>query len=157
MKKNAIVAVVALLGTAIAVSVVYLQFGIAWTRRTDGSQPFPPTLIPIQNEPTTYSWQFKNGPYNDAAHSPTVSVTLTLDGRRYDVGTYEGSCFEIGNSEHPLRFDERVAVRCGSADHGDEIAVLVESGKLMVGHAHLGKSYGTAPDFRGDFTPLFEL
>jgi hypothetical protein len=157
MKKNAIFAAVAISVLVVAVSIAALQFRNTWKQRADGSRSFPPSLIPIQNEPKTYSWQFKEGPYNEAKHTPTVSVVLTLDDKTYEVGTYEGDCFEIGSSAYPLRYDERIAVRCMSGDHGDEIGVLLDQGKLMVERAHLGKSYGVAPDFRGDFVPLFEL
>lgn len=132
------------------------QFGYL-NKRADDARPFPVSLIPTGSEPKTYSWHFKDGPYNETTHTPSVAVMLTLDEKSYDVGTYDGHCVEIGNSMTPLRYDERVAAQCWHGDQGDEIAVLLDQGKLVIEHALLNKTGVVAQDFRGEFTPLFEI
>lgn len=154
MKKNVVLAALGVCALIVAFS--ELQFGHL-SKWGDDTRPFPPSLIPTGKEPKTYSWHFKEGPYNETNHTPSVSVTLTLDERSYDVGTYEGHCAEIGNSMTPLRYDERVAAQCWYGDQGDEIGVLLDRDKLVIEHALLNKSGVVAQDVRGEFTPLVEL
>lgn len=154
MKKKVALGAVGVCALIVAFSA--LQFGYL-SKRGDNTRPFPPSLIPTGNEPKTYSWHFKEGPYNETTHTPSVSITLTLDERNYDVGTYDGRCVEIGNSMTPLRYDERVAAQCWHGDQGDEIGVLLDRDKLVIEHAPLNKIGVVAQDFREEFTPLIEL
>ena len=101
------------------------------------------------------TWKFENAPEKD--NIPYTLVSVTVNGTAHAVGTYQGSCSEIGASGgidgKGLLAGELSAAQCWFAGGGDEIGVFAnEDGglDLMVGGLSEGAE-GGAGIFRGDF------
>ena len=50
---------------------------------------------------------------------PTTQVTVQIDGKKHDVGTYPGSCFE--REELEKNMGEIAGIRCWWAGAGDDV------------------------------------
>ncbi len=50
---------------------------------------------------------------------PTTQVTVQIDGKKHDVGTYPGSCFE--REELEKNMSEIAGIRCWWAGAGDDV------------------------------------
>ncbi len=102
------------------------------------------------------SWKFTDMDF-DAANTPHTEVTAIVNGKEYVVGTFEGSCSEVGASGgvdgKGLLAGEVSAAQCWFAGGGDEIGVFAhEDGgyQIMVGSLSEPDGEG-ATGFRGDF------
>jgi hypothetical protein len=154
MRLNAVLLAAAAVVFLIATSVIGGRFYTSWMPHVAETHEFPSGFPGVEDEPKTFSWKFQSGPQSKTGHISRVVVTLKLDDQTYDVGTFDGSCAEIGApGTTPLQSDERIAVQCWSSEGGDEIGVFADSGHLVVAHARLQ----TRSDYRTNFTPLFEL
>ena len=111
-----------------------------------------PVVIPPASP--SIKWDFKT---NDDDLSPKTSVSLFVDEKSYEIGTYSGYCTEIVNTEGALLPNEKSAVLCWWAGSGDEIGVFEENGKLVVKAGLQEEGDSDYAGFRGDFTTLFEI
>ena len=114
---------------------------------------------PVPPQPEEFSWKFEDAGYNETAYADTTKVTLTYGSGSHDVGTYLGSCAEIGSvGTQTLQEGEISAVQCWFAGSGDEIGVFFYNGTLVVRHGELQEPQGDgSPDFRGNFEEILEL
>lgn len=110
---------------------------------------------------TTISWKFTDMDF-DANNTPHTEVTAVVNGKEYVVGTFEGSCAEVGATGgvdgKGLLAGELSAAQCWFAGGGDEIGVFAhEDGgfDLMVGA--LEESIEGSAGFRGDFDIKFDI
>lgn len=86
---------------------------------------------------------------------PTTQVTVQIDGKKHDVGTYPGSCFE--REELEKNMTEIAGIRCWWAGAGDDVWVFREKGKLQIKHRELDEGSPEEGPFIGDFKTLFSL
>lgn len=104
------------------------------------------------------SWQFIDSGYDEARYADRTAVTLTVDGTVYDVGTYDGSCWILGEGTAPLLAGQVAGVQCWFAGAGDEVGLFEDDGELVVRHGELQEPQGDGtPDFRGNFRDLFHI
>lgn len=107
------------------------------------------------NAKSSIEWRFAEA--GELLGTPRTSVTVVVDGTAYAMGTFEGSCSEIGASGGidgtGLLAGELSAAQCWFAGAGNEIGVFAhEDGgyDLLVGE--LSEGAEGAGMFRGDFT-----
>ncbi len=107
------------------------------------------------NADASISWKFSEAGESDGI--PRTAVMLVVNGAMQEVGTFQGSCSEVGASggidSKGLLAGELSAAQCWYAGGGDEIGVFAnEDGGLevMVGKLDEGAE-GGAGMFRGDF------
>lgn len=100
------------------------------------------------------SWKFQDAGERDSI--PYTKVSVTVNGKTYEPGTFQGSCAEVGASGgvdgKGLLAGELSAVQCWFAGGGDEVGVFaVEDGgyEIMVGQ--LGEPQEGTEGFRGNF------
>ncbi len=106
------------------------------------------------NPQASITWKFTSAGETD--NIPYTSVAVTVDGKSYDMGKFQGSCSEVGASGgidgKGLLAGELSAAQCWFAGGGDEIGVFAnEDGgyDIMVGGLSEGEEGGAM--FRGDF------
>jgi len=107
-------------------------------------------------EATTYSWEFTDLG-EDATGMPSTEVTLKVDEKRYPLGTFAGSCFEIAGSSWTLQAGEKAGVICWWAGGGEEIGLFEENGSVVVKKGQLDEGDAETPGFRGNFQTLIQL
>ncbi len=100
------------------------------------------------------SWKFENA--GEKENIPYTKVSVTINGTIHEMGSYQGSCAEIGATGgvdgKGLLAGELSAAQCWFAGGGDEIGVFANEGgglDLMVGALSEGIEGGES--FRGDF------
>jgi len=104
-------------------------------------------------------WSFKDAGTDEATGTPHTEVTLTMNGKAYPAGTYEGSCSEIA-SEHSsweLVAGEQSGVICWWAGGGTELGVFEENGQLVIKKGMLDEGGAETPGLRGNFELLLKL
>jgi len=104
-----------------------------------------------------FAWSIENVGTEKETEAPITAVILRVNGVAYDVGTYTGSCFVIGESEWQYLDNEVTGVICWWAGGGSEVGVFRENGALVVKTGELDEGSAETPGFRGNFRTLFEL
>ena len=108
-----------------------------------------------QNQSLSYSWTFTDNGYNEETYANSTTVNLTVNGISYDVGTYNGSCTELG--AEALDENQATGVLCWWAGAGDEIGIFTENGRLVVKHGEHEEPTAETSGFRGNFRTVVEL
>lgn len=101
-----------------------------------------------------FAWELSEAP--EVEGIPQTMVALSVNGVVHPVGTYAGSCAQIGESggidSKGLLAGELSAVQCWFAGGGDEIGVFaVEDGTFEVLEGALDEGTEGSGMFRGDF------
>lgn len=115
----------------------------------------PVTADLAQNEALSYAWTFTDNGYNEATYANSTNVTLTVNGKIYNIGTYNGSCSELGSEA--LDSNQITGVLCWWAGAGDEIGIFTENGKLVVKHGDHEEPTAESEGFRGNFETILDL
>lgn len=108
----------------------------------------------------TISWSYAPLPPSELVEgmdaSPKTRVTLTFNGKSYDVGTYTGTCspLDATTGESSLLPHEVSGVLCWWAGGGDEIGVFYENNSYVVKVGKQDEGDAKSPGFRGDFKML---
>ncbi len=89
--------------------------------------------------------------------APMTAVELQIDEEKRTVGTYEGSCFVIEESEWKLYEGEISGVICWWAGGGTEIGIFEENGVRVVKVGTIEEGSPEEPGIRGNFETLFAL
>ncbi len=89
-------------------------------------------------------------------------VTAIINGKEHLIGTYEGTCAEIGSGASAvsdlLTADGEVAgVTCYYAGGGDEIGIFKTDTGLEVRVGEIAEPTAESPSFRGNFTTKLDL
>lgn len=91
----------------------------------------------------------------DATGMPHTRVTLLVSGEPYEIGTYSGTCNEVGASGGidgtGLIEGEVAAAQCYFAGGGEEIGVFEENGKIFVKEGVIDEGSAEAAGVRGGF------
>lgn len=104
-----------------------------------------------------FAWSFQNVGTEEDTGAPMTAVTLRADGAPYDVGTYQGDCFVIEDSNWELEDNEVSGVICYFAGGGSEVGVFRENGALVVKTGQLDEGSAEIAGVRGNFTTLIKL
>lgn len=105
-------------------------------------------------EEPTITWKMEDAGETD--NIPYTNVTVTVNGKAYDMGKFQGSCVEIGATGgvdgKGLLAGELSAVQCWFAGGGDEIGVFAhEDGGFDILVGALEEPIEGSAGFRGDF------
>lgn len=105
-------------------------------------------------------WKFESAPEKE--NIPYTNVSVTVNGKTQKVGTFQGSCSELGASGgidgKGLLAGELSAAQCWFAGGGDEIGVFAtEDGGLELMTGGLSEGAEGEGMFRGDFSVQNEL
>lgn len=103
---------------------------------------------------TSISWKFESAAEVD--NIPRTKVLVTVNNKVYDMGTFQGSCAEIGATGgvdgKGLLAGELSAAQCWFAGGGDEIGVFAhEDGGYDIMVGALEESIEGSAGFRGNF------
>ena len=112
-------------------------------------------LDSMNSAKTSISWKFNDMDF-DANNTPHTEVIVYVEGKEYVVGTFQGSCSEVGASGgvdgKGLLAGELAAAQCWYAGGGDEIGVFAhEDGGYQIMVGTLEESIEGSAGFRGDF------
>ncbi|MES2134859.1 MAG: hypothetical protein V4449_01280 [Patescibacteria group bacterium] len=111
---------------------------------------FAPCLAPV------YNWIVSDTETKSRSGAPLINVALSLNGKEYQAGTYEGACAEIGDAEWPLLIGEEAGAACWFGATGIELGVFEEQGRLVLKRAVLKE--GTNSEIvRDNFETLMKL
>ncbi len=110
---------------------------------------------PTESEEISATWQLTDA--GERENIPYTNVAVTVNGKAYDMGSFAGSCSEIGESGgvdgKGLLAGELFAVQCWFAGGGDEIGVFAhEDGGFEILVGQLGEPTEGSAGFRGNFT-----
>lgn len=107
------------------------------------------------------SWKIESAGEIEA--TPYTKVSVTVDGKTYDMGSFAGSCSQVGASGgvdgKGLLAGELSAVQCWFAGGGDEIGVFAhEDGGYQIMVGGLSEPDGeSSQGFRGDFSIKYDI
>lgn len=91
----------------------------------------------------------------DATGMPRTRVTLLVSGEPYEIGTYNGTCSEVGATGgidgKGLIEGEVAAAQCYFAGGGEEIGVFEENGKIVVKEGVIDEGSAETAGVRGGF------
>lgn len=98
-----------------------------------------------------YNWIVSDVGNKNRSGAPLINVSLSLNGKEYSIGAYEGSCAEIGVPEWPLLDGEKAGLACWFESAGTEIGVFEEQGRLVLKKAPLSVGVDGSSITRGTF------
>lgn len=107
-----------------------------------------------------YAWTFTELPVDAADDTgvPKTTVSLSVDGGEpREVGTYEGSCFEIEGSSWQYLDGEYAGAICYFAGGGTEVGIFEENNTMVVKQGVVDEGSAEVPGMRGDFKTLFSI
>lgn len=108
-----------------------------------------------------FTWKFTEAGEDPEAHAPLTKVSVTMGDKTYDVGTFQGTCSEIGASGGVdgtgLVEGELTGAQCWFAGGGDELGIFKEGNGFVVKHGELQEPSGEGGAFRGNFQTRITL
>ena len=145
----------------VIVSLAYLTF-VAATKKNEpevANDMKANEAVPVNTN--TYVWKFEDMG-TDANSMPTTKVTLTVNGKSYDAGSYSGSCVEVkagamGVTGELADAGEVSRVQCWFAGGGNEVGVYDIDGKVVLKVGEVGEGEVGGAPFRGNFKTLLEI
>lgn len=108
---------------------------------------------------STAQWQWQFEPMGERDGIPKTNVMLNNGGTSYVIGTMDGSCFDILQSEWPLLADqgEFAGAICWWAGGGKEIGVFSDGGRALIKVGEIEEGTAEEEGFRGNFQTLFAI
>jgi hypothetical protein len=108
---------------------------------------------------STVQWQWQFDPMGEADGVPKTNVTLNNGGTSYVIGTMDGSCFDILQSEWTLLSDEGefAGAICWWAGGGKEIGVFSDGGRALIRVGEIDEGTAEGGGSRGNFQTLFAI
>lgn len=104
----------------------------------------------------SFSWTFADKG-EDQHGAPQTAVSLAMNGKSFDLGTYAGNCTDVkGSSWKPVE-GEQAGVICYFAGGGVELGVFEENGKLVVKKGIVDEGTAETASTRGGFDFLLSL
>lgn len=104
-----------------------------------------------------YNWILSDTSLKSQNGAPLINVSLSLGGKEHRIGTFEGSCGEIGDEYWPLFEGEQAGAACWFGRSGVELGVFEEQGRLVLKKAPLTEGSTDAEIVRGTFETILEL
>lgn len=108
---------------------------------------------------STAQWQWQFDPMGETDGIPKTNVILNNGGTSYVIGTMDGSCFDITQSEWQLLTDEGefAGAICWWAGGGKEIGVFSDGGRALIKVGDIEEGTAEEEGFRGNFQTLFAI
>lgn len=108
---------------------------------------------------STAQWQWQFDSMGEDAGIPKTNVTLNNGGTSYVIGTMDGSCFDITQSEWSLLTDEGefAGAICWWAGGGKEIGVFSDGGRALIRVGEIEEGTAEGGGSRGNFQTLFAI
>lgn len=108
---------------------------------------------------STAQWQWQFDPMGETDGIPKTNVILNNGGTSYVIGTMDGSCFDITQSEWQLLTDEGefAGAICWWAGGGKEIGVFSDGGRALIKVGDIEEGSAEEEGFRGNFQTLFAI
>ena len=104
-----------------------------------------------------FNWEMTDAGTDQASGTPRTKVAVKYGDKVRTVGTYDGSCAEIGSSSWTLLDGEKTGVICWWAGGGKELGIFEENGKLVLKAGDLDEGSDEVAGFRGNFVKVFEI
>ncbi len=104
-----------------------------------------------------YNWIVTDTGLKSKSGAPLINVSLSLNGKEYRVGTYEGACGEIGDANWPLFEGEQAGAACWFARDGIELGIFEQEGRLVLKKSPLTEGATDSEIIRGTFETILEL
>jgi hypothetical protein len=118
----------------------------------DTTTPAPDTAEPETPAPV---WTFEQKGEVDGI--PQTEVTLSYKGTTHVLGTHQGNCFLIEESNWQLLPDEETGVMCYWAGGGTELGIFNREGVKTVEQGVIDEGSAESPSVRGEFTVIKAL
>lgn len=105
-----------------------------------------------------WQWQFDAAGETDQG-VPKTTVTLRNGSTSYAIGTMEGNCYDISESEWELLSEEGeiAGAICWFAGGGTEIGVFSDGGRALIRLGVLEEATAESEGIRGEFQTLFAI
>lgn len=109
-----------------------------------------------QDEPIKdqFAWSFIDRGVDAERSMPQTLVKLAIAGVDVEVGTFDGNCFVVEESQWTLLSDELTGAICYFAGGGTEIGVFKEGDTLVLKKGVVEEGDAENPGFRGNFEVL---
>lgn len=109
----------------------------------------------------TYAWNIAETEQDESGISRTT-VSIVVNGRSQEIGTYTGSCYQVAVGEAGVLGEqadenELSRVQCWFAGGGDEIGLFNENKKMVVKVGELSEGSEEEPAFRGNFQTVWQV
>jgi hypothetical protein len=101
-----------------------------------------------------FAWTYQTVENRDTGEIKT-KVFLNTKSKKYDTGTYAGTCTQIKSSN--LVEGEVSAVLCWYAGFGDEIGVFKDPQGYTIKHGEVQEGSGEDKGFRGNFVEILSF
>ena len=134
-----------------ALAIIVIIGGAYWIINSQTMQPEEQ----VQQSTPTITWNISELPEKDGI--PRSSVTLAANGKVYQLGEFDGSCFEVDASSWPLMPGEIAGVICWFAGGGSEVGVFEEGGSYVIKVGILEEGTAEIEGFRGDFQTIASI
>ncbi len=99
------------------------------------------------------AWSYKAGKAGNGMILPQTAVTLTVKGRSYGVGSYDGTCSPVAT----LVPGELSGIQCYYAGGGTELGVFSDNGKVVLKKGDIDEGSDETAPFRGNFQTIQEF
>lgn len=100
-------------------------------------------------------WSYEDLGTNKETWAPSTKVTVTIDGKSYNAGTYTGSC--APRSHDGIAKNEVSAISCWWAGGGDDIGVFNANGKMTIQHRTVDEGTAEEGGIIGNFETVISL
>jgi hypothetical protein len=101
-----------------------------------------------------FAWTYQTVENKDTGEIKT-RVFLNTGSKKYDTGSYAGTCSQIKSSN--LIEGEVSAVLCWYAGFGDEIGIFKDSHGYTIKHGEVQEGSGEDKGFRGNFVEILSF
>ncbi len=89
------------------------------------------------------AWSFEKKGNDASTDAQITKVTVDINGKKYDAGTYNASCGELAAAN--LSKNEISGVLCWWAGFGDEVGVFKENKNLEIKHREIQEGSAEVP------------
>jgi|GEM_PF-792000 len=143
------------------IAAIFLALGSWWIFKVVPAAQDSTIEAPLATSTVQVSqWQWEFEPAGETAEGmPKTNVTLRNGGTSYAIGTMEGTCFDVVQSNWQLLTDqgELAAAICWWAGGGTEIGIFSEGGRAVIKLGDVDEGTAEEPGVRGNFRPLFAI
>ncbi len=111
----------------------------------------------------SYTWTFGEKGINKKTGLSETTVSLNIltahstSTTHYELGTYQGSCFDMRTSEWPFESNQKAGAVCWAPGGGVEIGVFEENGQLSIQKAEIDEGSAELPNTKPVFTKIIDI
>lgn len=145
-----------LLGVVI---VIVIGVGVVFWLRQPTSDEGAKVQTPDTAGKIVFTWHLADLGYGPEDMSrPNTGISLSVGDKTYPIGTFSGSCSEIGaQNSWSLYEGEKTGVVCMWGGGGFEFGVFEENGRFVVKRGDLDEGSAEVSSVRGNFQTILTL